>query len=160
MSIHSKAAIASVALAAAIVTVGEAHAAKIFKGVAVITARTNIPACVAEYDVGESFVVEYKGNVGAETTPERFSIIGPNGSLLLTNNDATPTLRGAGKASVSGNILAEPVTIASINTQFSISAVSSATLFVTMTGTAYHLAVPNCHVSIRAALTYLPPNGY
>ena len=70
------------------------------------------------------------------------------------------TLRGAGTVSVSGNAFAQPVTIPSITTNFVISAVAAATTTVTMTGTANNLGIPGCSVTIRAALTYLPPGGY
>lgn len=152
--------LASIVVAAAIGAAGQAHAGKLFKGIAVITARTSTGPCVAEYDVSESFIVEYKANVGAETAAERLAIIGPNGALLLTNNDGTPTLRGAGTVSVSGDAYAQPVTIPSITTNFVISAVAAATTSVIMTGTANNLGIPGCNVTIRAALTYLPPGGY
>lgn len=160
MSIGRTSVLASIALATAIGAAGQAHAGKLFKGIAVITARTATGPCVAEYDVSESFIVEYKANVGAETAPERLAIISSNGALLMTNNDATPTLRGAGTVSVSGNAFAQPVTIPSITTNFVISAVAAATTSVTMTGTANNLGIPGCSVTIRAALTYLPPGGY
>ncbi|SMH37721.1 hypothetical protein [Mesorhizobium australicum] len=160
MSIGRKSLLASVVLATALTGAGEAYAAKLFKGIVVITARTNTGLCMAEYDISESFVVEYLANVGAETTPERLSIMSTNGSLLLSNADATPTLRGAGRVSVAGNIFARPVAIPSINTQFSISAVVANTVTVTMSGTANSLGIPGCNVTIRGALTYLPPGGY
>lgn len=160
MSIARKSALASMVMAAALGTAGEAYAAKLFKGIAVITARSNTPACVAEYDISESFVVEYLANLPGETTPERLSIMSTNGSLLLTNTDANPSLRGAGTVSVSGNIFARPVTIPSITTNYSITAVAASTLTVNLTGVANNLGFPGCSVTVRGALTLLPPGGF
>lgn len=152
--------LATLALATALGSAGQAQAGKLFKGVAVITARTATAPCVAEYDISESFIVEYLANVGAEAATERLAVISTNGALLLSNADATPTLRGAGRASVSGNVYAQPVTIPSITTNFTISPVVAATTSVTLTGVANNLGIPGCNVTIRAALTLLPPGGY
>lgn len=152
--------LASIVLATAVGGVGQAYAGKVFKGVAVITARSATGPCVAEYDISESFIVEYLANVGAEAGTERLALISTNGSLLLSNSDATPTLRGAGTASVSGNVFAQPVSIPSITTNFTISPVVAATTSVTLSGTANNLGIPGCNVTIRAALTWLPAGGY
>ena len=160
MSISSKTALAAMAFVTVLGAAGQANAGKLFKGVAVITARTATPACALEYDISESFIVEYLANVGAEAGTERLAVISTNGSLLLTNADATPTLRGAGKVSVSGNVYAQPVTIPSINTSFAISAVVAATTSVTLAGTASNLGIPGCNVTIRGSLTLLPAGGY
>lgn len=160
MSIGRIPVLASLALATALASAGHAQAGKVFKGVAVITARTATGPCAAEYDVSESFIVEYLANVGAEAGTERLAVISTNGALLLSNNDATPTLRGAGTVSVSGNAYAQPVVIPSITTNFTISPVVAATTSVTLTGTANNLGIPGCTVTIRGALTWLPPGGY
>jgi hypothetical protein len=138
----------------------EASATMLFKGIAVITARTNIASCVQENDALVSFLVEYRANVAPEASPERLSAIGPNGALLLTNNDATPTLRGAGTASISGNAYAVPIVIASVPTNLTITAVTSATTAITIAGTVNNLGIPGCNVSFRGALTLLPPGGF
>lgn len=90
MSLGRNAILASIVLTTALGAAGQASAAKLFKGITVVTARTNIAPCVAEYDVFESFIIEYHANTGAETTPERISIMSTNGSLLFTSIDATP----------------------------------------------------------------------
>ncbi len=160
MSIGRGSVLATIALATALGGVGQAHAGKVFKGVAVVTARTATAPCVAEYDVSESFIVEFLANVGTEAGTERLALISTNGSLLLSNNDATPTLRGVGSASVSGNVFAQPVTIPSIATNFTITPVVAATTSITLSGTASNLGIPGCNVTIRAALTWLPAGGY
>lgn len=160
MSIGRNAVIASLALTAAFGAVAEANAKMLFKGIAVITARSATPACALEYDISESFVVEYMGNVGAETGPEKLSFMSTNGALMLTSNDGTPTLRGAGQSAVTGHAYTQTVYILKVNTNFNISAVGASTQFVTMTGSAANFGIPGCTISIRAALTLLPPGGY
>lgn len=160
MSKGCKPLLATVVLATAIGAAGEASAARLFKGVAVVLERTNTAACAAEYDISESFIVEYLANTGAETTPERLSIVGANGSLLLTNADSTPKLNGAGSVSITGNILAKPVSIPSVTTHFTVSGIVATSLVATMSAVVMQLGIPGCSVKIRAALTYLPPGGY
>lgn len=160
MSFARKFALAFMALATVLGAAGQAHSAKLFKGIAVIAARSNTPACALEFDVYESFIVEYVANLGGETTPERLSIVSTNGSLLLTNADTTPTLRGGGRVSISGNVFATPVSVPTTTSSFTISAVAPTTLFVNMTGTAHNVAFPGCSVTFRAAFTALPPGGY
>lgn len=147
----------------ALLGTGQANATRLFKGVAVITARTATnPACVAEYDIGQSIVVEYLARVGAENVPERFQAIGPNGSLLLISNDATPSLRGAGTASLSGNAYTNliPPTTVSTSLTATPAAIAANTNAVTITtATVQNLGIPACTVTIRAALTYFPPGG-
>jgi len=137
----------------------EAGATKLFKGIAVITARSNTPACVQEYDIFESYVTEYRANVGSETTPERLVAV-DNGALMLTSNDATPTLRGAGTASISGNAYAQPISFPSVNVNLTISPVTATTTSVTIAGTVNDLGIAGCNVTFRASLTLLPPGGY
>ena len=137
-----------------------AYAANLFKGIVTITARTNTPACVQEFDVNESFIAEYRANVGAEAGNERLAIISTNGSLLLTNTDAAPSLRGVGTVSITGNAYALPVAVPSTGSNFTISAVVAATTVVTITGAANNVGIAGCTVAIRGALTLLPPGGY
>lgn len=160
MSLRRKAVLASAVLATALGVAGQAHATRIFKGVAVITARTNTPACVLQYDVSQSFTILYDANLGTEPRPERISIVGPHGSLLLTSSDATMTLRGPGRVSITGNYVTLPINVPSTTVNLAISAVSQATSVVTISGTANNAGVPGCSVTLRAALTYLPPAGY
>lgn len=160
MSTGRKSVIVSIVLATAIGSASQAYAARLFKGIAVITARTNIAPCVAEFDVAESFIIEYRANTGAETTPERISIMSTNGSLLLTSIDGTPSLRGAGQVSITGNVLTQPINIPATSAAFTISAVAATSLYVTMTGVANNVGIPGCTVNMRAALTWLPPGGY
>jgi hypothetical protein len=160
MSFARKFALASVVFATAFGVAGQAHAVRLFKGVAIITARTNTPACVLQYDVLESFVVIYDANLGAEPTPERFSIMSNNGSLLLTSTDATKTLRGGGTISIAGNILARPVAVPTTNAVFGISAVVQNTSTVTMSATIHNAGLPGCSVTIRGALTLMPPGAF
>jgi hypothetical protein len=160
MSFVRKSILASMVFATALGVAGQAHATRIFKGVAVITARTNTPACVLQYDVSESFTILYDANLGTEPRPERISIVGPHGSILITSSDATMTLRGAGQVNISGNYVTAPVSVPSTTVNLAISAVTQATSVVTISGTANNAGVPGCTVTIRAALTYLPPAGY
>jgi hypothetical protein len=160
MSFVRKSVLASIVFATALGVAGHANAAKLFKGIAVITGRSDTPECVLEFDIHESFVVEYVANLAGESTPERLSIIGSNGALLLTNADATPTLRGAGRVSISGNIFATPVVVPTTISSFSIPAVVNTTVYLNLTGTAHNVAFPGCSVTFRAALTALPPGGY
>jgi len=160
MSFACKFVLASIAFATALGVAGQAHAVRLFKGVAVITARSNTPACVLQYDISESFVILYDANLGAEPYPERLSIVSSNGSLLLTSTDATKTLRGGGTVSIVGNILAKPIAVPTTNAVFGISAVAQTTSVVTMSGTVHNAGIPGCSVTMRGALTLLPPGGY
>jgi hypothetical protein len=150
--------------AATLVSSGyEAHAAKaLFKGVAVITARTAITACTREYSIGESFVVLYRANVGAEATPETAMALGSTGGLLLTSDDATPKLTGAGTVRIDGAAYGVPfsTTHAPATLQTTPAAVLASTQFVTMTGTVNNLGIVGCHVTFRAGLALLPPGGF
>lgn len=160
MSFARKSVLASMVFATALGVAGQAHATRIFKGVAVITARTNTPACVLQYDVSQSFTILYDANLGAETRPERISLVGPHGSILLTSSDATMTLRGAGRVSITGNYVTAPINVPSTTVNLQISAITLATAIVTIGGTATNAGIPGCSITIRAALTYLPPAGY
>lgn len=160
MSFARKSILASIVFATALGVAGQAHAVRLFKGVAVITARSNTPACVLQYDVSESFVIIYDANLGAEPYPERFSVMSNNGSLLLTSTDSTKTLRGGGTISIVGNVLARPVVVPTTNAVFGISAVTQTTSTVTMSATVHNAGIPGCSVTIRGALTLLPPGGF
>lgn len=160
MSFGRKIALASIALVTALGATGQAHATRLFKGVVVVTARTNTPACALQYDVSQSFVALYDANIGPETRPERLSIVTNNGSLLLTNADATPTLRDAGRVVITGNFLTIPINVTNSMTNFAISAVTSTTTVVSIQGAISNAGLPGCSVSIRGALTFLPPGGF
>lgn len=75
-------------------------------------------------------------------------------------NYATPTLRGAGQVSITGNVFAQPVSIPVTTVAFTITPVAPATLNVTLTGVVNNIGIPGCSVTMRAALTHLPPGGY
>lgn len=160
MPFARKSILASIAFATALGVAGQAHAVRLFKGVAVITARSNTPACVLQYDVSQSFVVIYDANLGTEPFPERFAIMSNNGSLLLTSTDATRTLRGEGTVSIAGHVLAKPVQVPTTNAIFGISAVTQTTSTVTMSATIHNAGLPGCSVTIRGALTFIPPGGF
>jgi hypothetical protein len=160
MSLGRKLALSSVVFATALGAVGQAHATRIFKGTAVITSRTNTPACILQYDVSESFTILYDANLGAEPRPERIAIVGPHGSILLTSADATMTIRGPGRVAITGNYVTAPISIPSTTVNLAISAVTQTTSVVTISGTATNAGIPGCTITIRAALVYLPPAGY
>lgn len=160
MSFARKSILASIVFATALGVAGQAHAVRLFKGVAVITARSNTPACVLQYDVSDSFVIIYDANLGAEPFPERLSIMSDNGSLLLTSTDATKTLRGGGTISIAGNVMARPVVVPTTNAVFGFSPVVQTTQVVTMSGTIHNAGLPGCSVTLRGALTQLPLSGF
>jgi len=160
MSLGRSFALASIALVTALGAAGQAHATRLFKGVAVVTARSSTPACTSQYDVSESFTILYDANLGAEPRPERIALVGANGSILITSTDATMTLRGGGRVSIAGNVLTVPVSVPSTTVNLAISAVVQNTSTVTIAGTANNVGSPGCNVTVRAALTLLPPGGF
>jgi hypothetical protein len=142
--------------------VSQAAATVLFKGIAVITARTNNAACVLEYDIGETFIAEYRANLASDTGPERAMAVGPNGALLMSSTDANRSLRGAGTVNITGAAYAAPVSFANQASNFTISptTITSTTISVTMSGTVANLGIPSCTVTFRASLTKMLPNGY
>jgi hypothetical protein len=160
MSFVRKFALASIALATVLGAAGHAQATRLFKGVIVVTARTDTVACRLQYDVSQSFVAIYDANIGTEARPERLAVVTNNGSLLLTNSDTTPTLRGTGRVLITGNYLTLPINITNSMTNFAISAVTPTTTVVSIQGAVSNAGIPGCSVSIRGALTFLPPGGF
>lgn len=140
-----------------------ADAAVLFKGIAVVTARTaSSAACVAEFDIGESFVVEYRANIGTESAPENAMAIGPNGAILITSSDANPSLRGAGQVLVRGVAYAQFVQIPNANSNLAIvpATITSTTLNITVNATVANLGIPGCTVSFRSSMTKMLPGGF
>ena len=142
--------------------VADASATVLFKGIAVITARTNNAACVQEYDIGESFIAEYRANIGAESGAESAMAVGPNGALLITSSDGDPSLRGSGTANVRGPAYASFVSFTNVASNIAITpaSINNTTLNVTMSGTVNNLGLAACNVTFRASLTKMLPGGY
>lgn len=158
MSFGRKFLLASAVCAAAVGVGSDAFAAKLFKGVAVVLERA--PACGKQFRLSESFIFMYLANLPGETTPERMSVMLPNGSLLLTNSDSTPGLNGSGTVAIQGNNFAAPVSISGVTSDFTTSPINASTTLGTLSAVVTQLGIAGCRVKLRGAMTYLPPGGF
>jgi hypothetical protein len=127
----------------------------LWKGIAVITSRTaSVPACVAEYDVGDDAVIWYRPNLGA-AVDENILGIRKNGAFVVSSlsSDADKTLRTGGVSIIGANY-ATPFEVTTASQPISITPnpVTGTTVTITMSGTMKNFAIAGCNVGFRATL--------
>ena len=131
-----------------------AEAATLWRGIAVITARTQTAACIAEYDVGESNIVEYRPNLGASVS-ETLMAMGEHGAFLISSlgTDADKTLRNGG-VSIAGAAYAEgfQTVVASQPLTIAPASITAATVVISISGTLKNLGITGCNVTFKASL--------
>ena len=131
-----------------------AEASTLWRGIAVVTARTATAACIAEYDVGESFIVEYRPNLGANVS-ETLVAMGEHGAFLISslNTDADKTLRSGG-VSIAGAAYAVgyQAVVPSQSLAIAPASITAATPTISISGTVKNLGITGCNVTARASL--------
>ena len=132
----------------------------VYRGSAVVTARSAGADCVGEYDLGEAFEVIYRPQIDGAPRQERLQGVGPTGAYLITGTSSGGLLRGAKaqKARIDGVDRALPLTIASTSVQLtaSPSTITATTDYVTLTGYVDNLGIEGCRVTFRMSLSRLP----
>lgn len=130
-----------------------ANAATLWRGIVVVSARNGTAQCLDEYDVGESFDVQYRPNLGAAVA-ETLEVMGANGAMLVSSTDpANLTLR-TGSVNITGasyargfefNTASNPLTIAPAT-------LTSSTGTISISGILKNAAVAGCSVTFKASL--------
>ncbi|MCB1378198.1 MAG: hypothetical protein KDK89_07520 [Alphaproteobacteria bacterium] len=133
---------------------GMAQAASLWRGVAVVTNRTATSACMAEYDIGESYIVEYRPNLGSSVS-ETMVVLGEHGAYLISSlpADADKTLRSGG-VSISGAAYARAfqTNVASQPLNITPATITSSTINIGIGGTLKNAGIAGCNVTFKASL--------
>lgn len=151
----SRLSLSSIAVAAtALLCAHEASAATLWRGTAVVTNRSTNAACVAEYDIGDSFGVEYRPSFGLPID-EVLVAFGQHGAFILASgpSDTDKSLR-TGSVTIQGVAygIRYAATTPAQTLSISPAAITPSTVTITITGAVRNLGIPNCHVTVRASL--------
>ena len=79
-----------------------------------------------------------------------------NGGILITSNDATPTLRGNGTGTLLGTAYALPIYFASVQVILSATPqnqITPSTVAVYANGGITNFGIPGCYVTFRSVLS-------
>jgi hypothetical protein len=130
-----------------------ASAATLWRGVVVVTSRTATTLCMNEYDVGETFEILYRPNLGA-AFDETIEVMGPNGAMLVTSTDPTDRTLRTGSVSIIGAAYAIGYSFANASNPINMSpaSITASTVTIGMNGTLKNAGLPGCNVGFKASL--------
>ena len=131
-----------------------AHANSLWRGIGVITARSSTTNCIAEYDIGDNGIVEYRPLAGG-ATDETIIVMREHGALVIKSKstDADKTLRTGGVDIFGGEYASAFVTsVASQPITIKPNPVTASTATIVMSGTIKDFGIIGCNVTFSASL--------